>query len=58
MFNSTLSPGLVALLADMTQVAAVGMISEELRKNLPGRLDKSLVLFTFQDLKIHDDDLE
>lgn len=43
----------------MTQVAAVGgMVSGEQERNLPGRLDQYLVLLTFQNLKVHDNNLE
>lgn len=40
------------------QVAAVGWVSGEHWRNLPRRLDQCLVLLTFQNLKIHDDNLE
>lgn len=35
-----------------------GVVRGELGRNLPGGLDQSLVLLTFQDLKVHDDHLE
>lgn len=35
-----------------------GIVSGTQWRNLPGRLDQCLVLFTFQDLKVHDDNLE
>lgn len=51
------SPGLVALVADMTAHCCV-VAQWEQWGNLPGCLDQRLVLLTLQDLHVHDDDLE